>query len=689
MLALSLSLTPLLAAASVAEPDTLAARELDEVVVQGDPQHTSATKTTYLPKAQIKQASQDAVDLLRRMAIPQLKLSPSGTNVSTPSGQEVTLFINYVKASTEDIQGLKTTDVRRVEYLDYPSDPRFRGVPHAVNFIVQEYEWGGYTKLSDRQFVTDGMSNQGSVFSKFTYRKMVYDLYLSTDYVNNHNVAGSSYSTYRLPAADVQRNQEWTNTHLRYVSIPITFRASYNTDKAQIINTAGFSFLNRSIMAQDSRLSFSNNTEDYDIHTSAPYINRSAQWNGNYYFILPHSFNIGAYPQFSYSHNSSWSDYSTTIPGQSTIRNNAREDAYFGRLDLNIGKKVRNHHNFRLDLSGLISANNVDYSGSTTYQSDFKMTFLSAGLAYTLTMDRIAINADAGASYERQDTNGDTTNDSYPYLHLSANWSPNKHNQFGLWAQYATSSPGQSERTPNVLQVNELMYKTGNPFLDNARHLTISANYTFLPTDMFNLNAYCYYFGMYDRTVTVYEPYNSGTALLQTFRNDGDFSVVQAGLNGTLRLFDSNLIIQAGPTFNHYNSTGYINASHNALSCSVYAQYYWGNFNFAAYYGTRTHAMSNGTGAYYTNRSNYSLQAGWSNTDWNVNLFVVNFARYNESSDWSLVNTPFYSSRNVGYSGNYNAAVGLTVTYTVGYGKKIERGNELQGIQGAGSAIMN
>lgn len=364
-----------------------------------------------MPKNNAKEAAHDAVDLLRRMAIPQLKLSPSCSSVCTPSGQEVTIFINYVKASAEDIQGIKTTDVRCVEYLDYPSDPRFRGVPHAVNFIVHEYEWGGYTKLSDRQFITDGMSNQGSVFSKFTYRKMVYDIYLSTDYVNNHNVAGSSYATYRLPTGDVQRNQKWTSAHLRYMSILVTFRASYNSPGMQIINTAGFSFLSKNINEQDCRLSFSNDIADYDIHSSGPYINRSAQWTGNYYFILPRSFNIGAYPQFSYSHNSSWSDYSTTIPVQSPIINNAREDAYYGRLDLNIGKKAGDHHQFRVDISGSILANDVEYSGATSYQSDFMRKFFSAGFAYTLNMNRISVMADAGAAYEHQNTNGATTID--------------------------------------------------------------------------------------------------------------------------------------------------------------------------------------------------------------------------------------------------------------------------------------
>ena len=64
--------------------------------------------------------------------------------VTTPSGQSVAIYINYILASAEEMEGISTSDVRRVEYLDFPSDPRFQGNEHVVNFIVQKYESGGY-----------------------------------------------------------------------------------------------------------------------------------------------------------------------------------------------------------------------------------------------------------------------------------------------------------------------------------------------------------------------------------------------------------------------------------------------------------------------------------------------------------------------------------------------------------------
>ena len=48
-------------------------------------------------------------------------------HISDNFGGEVSIFINYMQASKEEMEGLRTTDVRKVEYLEFPTDPRFRG----------------------------------------------------------------------------------------------------------------------------------------------------------------------------------------------------------------------------------------------------------------------------------------------------------------------------------------------------------------------------------------------------------------------------------------------------------------------------------------------------------------------------------------------------------------------------------
>lgn len=204
--------------------DTVKSDTLNEVVVNAELQRTSTNVTTYIPTAKIKKSSQDASDLLLQMAIPQLAVNPISKAVTTPTGQNVAIFINYLRVSSNEMQGLKTTDVLRVEYHDYPIDPRFQGVPHAVNIIVHEYEYGGYTKISDNQFALSGFVNKGLVYSKFAYRKMVYDLYAGWDFANTNISGTSEYSIFRLPLGEINRNQEWLSSELKNTKVPLSIR---------------------------------------------------------------------------------------------------------------------------------------------------------------------------------------------------------------------------------------------------------------------------------------------------------------------------------------------------------------------------------------------------------------------------------------------------------------------------------
>lgn len=115
-------------------PDSIKTHELNDVVVEGQLQSTSAIVSTYLPTKRQRNAAQNGPELLNHMAIPQLGLV-SGYNVTTNSGQKVDLYIDYVPASEQDLNGMRMADVKKVEYYDFPTDPRFQGSQHVVNFI--------------------------------------------------------------------------------------------------------------------------------------------------------------------------------------------------------------------------------------------------------------------------------------------------------------------------------------------------------------------------------------------------------------------------------------------------------------------------------------------------------------------------------------------------------------------------
>lgn len=135
----SLLLLPSFTPALAEETDSIPATQLDEVVVEAILQSTDAKKTTYLPTSRQKSASQSGADLIDQMGVPQLKVSQSGT-IETNSGKKVAVFIDFIPATQEDLKAMRMSDVRKVEYYEFPSDPRLQGNQFVVNYIMAKYE---------------------------------------------------------------------------------------------------------------------------------------------------------------------------------------------------------------------------------------------------------------------------------------------------------------------------------------------------------------------------------------------------------------------------------------------------------------------------------------------------------------------------------------------------------------------
>lgn len=86
---------------------------LKSVNVEVENTEFMSDKIIYRPTHKQKAASRDAVDLLRRMAIPMLVINPADDNVTDVFGRNVPIYINYQLAENDELKGLKTTDVKK------------------------------------------------------------------------------------------------------------------------------------------------------------------------------------------------------------------------------------------------------------------------------------------------------------------------------------------------------------------------------------------------------------------------------------------------------------------------------------------------------------------------------------------------------------------------------------------------
>ncbi len=291
---------------NVPPTDSVGARELDEVVVEADMQHTSAKVTTYIPGPAQKRLAGDAISLLGMMNISQLSVNPVNGSLKTAAGQPLTVFIDCVEASSEDLTGLDPREVKRVEYYDSPSDPRFIGKRHVVNFIMQHYLWGGYTKIDAAQSL-GVTATTAALYSKMKYKAMNFDIYAGEKYDIVRHAGNESTEAMRFTdlygngPADITRSisQSAANTDNR--TTDLSLRAIYSSGKMQINNRIG---LNLSATPECETTNTVNYQGDINGASTARAYNQTdnttLRYRGQYLFYLPDnmSLNIGAQAKY-------------------------------------------------------------------------------------------------------------------------------------------------------------------------------------------------------------------------------------------------------------------------------------------------------------------------------------------------------------------------------------------------------
>ncbi len=665
---------------------------LATVTVEGSNATAYSDKTVYLPTQRQKNASQNATDLLRFMAIPQIKINALNNVVTDNFGKEISLFINGLAASAEELEGLRTADVRRVEYLEFPTDPRYKGVPKAVNFIVQEYIYGGYTKTSVSENFLVGLSSRANIFSKFSYRKMNYDLYVGSNNWDNHHIGSTVSGNYHLKTdqdgyVDAKRDELLENTHFRENQIPVTFRATYSSDKIQIRNTAGFIHDNTPISDIDGKVMFSRRDgNSSQFKRSNPTRKNSAIYSGSFFFAMPKGYSLDITPTFNYTHTDDRLLY-MAADNQMIIRN-ADEDAYNFRINANARKSIGRKHSLMAGINGGQWSNNLQYSGTNHYTDKFRLGFAAGLVGYNYKSSKISLGADMGVCWEGSDINGKTQNDVYPWTHVNVQYSLNSRHLFSAYFQYASNSPTISQKASDILQDNEYLYITGNPFVRNSRHITFNLAYTWLPANIFGMSAFGEYFGNYDRLVTVYSPYKDGEAVIRDYKNDGDYNRIHLGLAANLKLFDGKLQLYACPEQYFYRSSGIYDTKYNPFVFTAQAVLYFGHCYVKGYYATPERQLWSDSNTIYRSRNFHSMEGGWSNDNWNVRFTAANIFNKGWVGASLRMSSDYYSEHRMNYGTYFHPRLNISVTYTINYGRKVQRGNEVGQQSGASSGIL-
>lgn len=672
--------------------DSIKTKELDEVVVEANMQYASSNVTTYYPDRNSKRTAQNAIDLLNRMAIPQINVNPIGGSVQTPSGDEIAIYIDMEPATQEEKDAIRPEDVKKVEYFVYPSDPRFNHEKYVINITLRHYDYGGYAKLSGTSNIMAG-SGSGLAYTKVAYKRMTYDISVNDKYTDRHHTGTEQMQVFRFPKADgsideITRSNILDDSRFQQNQFGASFRAKYTSQKAVISNSVFITALNTPHSSYDGRLLFSSDKysgSSYSNSLNSTYL--YPRWRGNYYFDLGNGLKLNAIPSFFYQHTKSNRRYQSA---ETSIVTDATEDAVTGEIQVQLNKSFHKYHTLDFNLLGIYYNNKVKYSGNTVASPEFNQFAYGGILGYTFAKDRFYGQLSAGFAGESNKIDGVRTNSFIPLVMLNSQYAFNQKNSISISAILNMRPVAAAEKTPDIIQENELLYKTGNPHLKNMKVSKVTVEYTWLPNNRFSLSAFTGWSRDFNSIVPIFIPDADDRIMIRNLGNNGYYQNIYLGASFTAKLLRNSLVLRATPQMWFEKVSGIYADTNNYLSLSLNATYYIGKFYLSAYYSPafRELVSQSMTATSVKRKSAYQLKIGWSNGAWNFTAAAVNIFRRNWVEGTSRLTSQWFDQYATEYGAGSHQFVSFTASYTFGFGKKVRRGDEVQTMGAGSSAIM-
>lgn len=665
---------------------------LNEVVVEGANQYVTSNKSVYYPSSKEIDSSYDVTSLLQRMSIPELSVSPFD-GIKTVSGNDVQIFINYLKANDMDMQAVNIKDVISIEYLDFPNDPRFHGAEHVVNVIVKEYEYGGYTKIWNRTDWKDKVKLSTSAFQRINYKRMTYDLYFNHSYSDLTHIGTSSTETYNIPKENggfntFTRTQKFIDSKSINTTIPLTLRIGYQSDKITVRNSIGYNFNNDPINRSHGQLNISTlPDETSDNFSFSKSKSNSLSWIGEFYFSLSKGWFLSHKDAFRYSYNNNKYEYESGYQNTHFV-NNSNERAYSYRGEIDLEKTFANIHSLNFTAAGGMDYNHVNYTGSTDATEHLGAPNLSGCASYSLNTQSLYLGIRGGLSWEGRRINRIKHYNSSPFFNFNFSYAYSSKNKTSFFLQYVKSYCSSTAMAPVTIRSNEFMYLRGNPDLKSYPILMGNLSHTFLPNNLFNVSGYINYTGFYNRITEAYFPMQDDQdAIVKTYTQKGDFQCVSIGANLRFK-YKNKLSIRVEPSFSMYHKTGLYRNNYYPFSITTYGTYSINNWYMGYFLCSPKRIVFTDEERYTKGVLQHEFHFGFSKSGFHTSLSFCNPFRKSRIFRKSILETPYYSSFSNLYSPYHSRCLVFTVTYTLGYGKKIQNFNEADKMNGASSVVL-
>lgn len=176
--------------------DTIANKELDEVVIEAPKVIRKADMDVYYPSETAVVYSKNGMQILRNLMIPSVSVNEVLGTVKS-AGENVQLRINGRVATIEQVQSILPESIKRVEWIDNPG-LRYNGATAVLNFIVTNPDSGGSFMLGGEQSLNCAWGPWNTSL-KFNEGKSQWGINLNYKLTNKVRSTREYYETFTYP----------------------------------------------------------------------------------------------------------------------------------------------------------------------------------------------------------------------------------------------------------------------------------------------------------------------------------------------------------------------------------------------------------------------------------------------------------------------------------------------------------
>ncbi len=654
---------------------------LQELVVESKNAWIEKDHVVFMPTRKEKNRANSPQTLIQQINIPYIRIDNKG-EMTNLKGDKVAVFINGFEATGIDLSTFWPKNVTRVEYFENPADPKYKGYPSVVNFIVTEYALGGVTRaMTNQSFLP--YSSRYNVASKLTYKRMTYGLQVNASVFNqkegdNEERTSQTYNDVWYDGNKYDRisSENISTTAWKYDNVNAAFNAVYTDDKTiRLVHTVSLSW-NKSNNNDIGSMTWTPLLFNSD-YSRSHYSSRSLspQISGKYIFALSQKWQLITDWHYGFARNKRESSSQTA--DLQPILNGHTENAHNVMADALITYFFNPKTNIQLQLSESANIYSIQYNGTYDQASHQSMSMSKMAVRwFWRPRQNFYINAIPGFTIDVRsirEAGHDTSVN--PYFYLASDWYQSDKAFLSVYANYGTRMAGASQANEVLQRLNELMWSKGNPDLANEYTFTWGLQQTWMPAEWITPTLNIRYID-WNYPFSDYQPApeDMGGLISQTrLCTDRTWTF---SLNLSSSLLHRNLRLNFSPEVRlHSNSAGSMSRTLNTFNFNGNVNYSLGNFNLNVSYVTPQKAISSGGHDYQYRPDRWDAGISYGNGDLYASFNVSNIFRTYTTQTFSSIydyymNEDAYRQRGRSFSFN--------LTYTFGYGKKVNRNIDIQ-----------